>query len=105
MTPTFQVYVRLFAPEDSSKGGKWLVWEEGGYTPRWARNGLHLFYQAGLFLGRNQLQNRNFRASCTIRGGPAVATFPNVEVPTVSPTDPGCPKNGVFVKLKNSERN
>src|SRR5262249_38354591 len=37
-------------------------------------------------------QNKSLRASWTIRGGPALVTFPKVDVPTVSPTEPGWPK-------------
>ena len=43
----FQVYVRPFAPLGSSKGGKWLVSDEGGHSPIWSANGRDLFYQKG----------------------------------------------------------
>jgi Tol biopolymer transport system component len=39
---TFQVYVQSFPPS----GGKWMISTNGGYQPRWRRDGKELFYLA-----------------------------------------------------------
>ena len=38
-----EVYVRPFP----GPGGKWLISQEGGAQPLWARNGKQLFYRSG----------------------------------------------------------
>src|SRR5262249_45681016 len=57
------------------------------------------------FCHRLSVQKMSFSASCTTRGSPALTTFPNEDELKFVSTAPGRPKNGVFVKLKNSVRN
>jgi len=42
-----EVYVRAFASSSSGPGGKWMISNRGGVTPRWSRSGHELVYQSG----------------------------------------------------------
>ena len=42
---SFQIYVMPFAPQGTTRGGKWQVSNEGGSVPIWSHNGRDLFYQ------------------------------------------------------------
>jgi serine/threonine protein kinase len=65
-----EVYVRPFPP--SATGGKWVISNQGGTRPIWARSGRDLFY-----LGRDGLM----AVSYTLKGDAFVAEKPRMWLP------------------------
>jgi serine/threonine-protein kinase len=74
---TFEVYVRAFASPSSGSGGKWLISNSGGVTPRWSANGHDLVYQSG---------DQAMAASYTVQGDAFVAEKPRVWIPKLGGT-------------------
>jgi eukaryotic-like serine/threonine-protein kinase len=61
---TYEVYVRPF-PADANGGGRWPISNEGGYQPRWRRDGKEILY----FTAENRLMSVDVATTPTFKPG------------------------------------
>ena len=81
---TNEVYVRSFPPPAAGQGGRWLISNSGGTTPRWSRSGHDLLYQAG---------DQILTVAYTVKGDAFVAEKPTVWIPKL-----GAPAAGTLLQ-------
>ena len=71
---TTEVYVRTFPASASGPGGKWLISNNGGSSPRWSRSRRDLVYQSG---------DQILTVAYAVKGEAFLAERPTVWIPTL----------------------